>query len=298
MKRSCFAFVLLLLAVTARGQQQQDFSQVEVKSTPVAGNIYMLQGAGGNIGVSAGPDGVLIVDDEFAPLAEKIEAALKQINPGKLKFILNTHFHGDHTGANVFFGRQAPIIAHANVRKRLTGGAGVRPEPKEGLPVVTFDESLSVHFNGEEIKLLHVPSGHTDSDSLIFFTKSNVVHTGDQFFSGRFPNIDLAGGGDVRGYIRNVEEAIKKIPPDAKIIPGHGPLSTITELKEFHKMLVETAGYVEKEIAAGRTLADVKAQGVPQAWKSWDKPPMTGDRWLDILYRGLSRKPAAAPAQQ
>jgi cyclase len=288
-------FVLLLMGIAARAQQP-DFSQVEVKATPVAGNIYVLEGAGGNIGVSAGPDGVLIVDDEFAPLAEKIEAALRQINPGKLKFVLNTHFHGDHTGANAHFGRQAPIIAHANVRKRLTGGAGVRPEAKEGLPVVTFDDSLSVHFNGEEIKVLHVPNGHTDSDSLIFFTKSNVVHMGDQFFSGRFPNIDLAGGGDVRGYIRNVEEAIKKIPADAKIIPGHGPLSTIKELKEFHEMLVETAGFVEKEIAAGKTLAQVKAQGVPEAWKHWDKPPMTGDRWLDILYRGLRPK-EATPGQ-
>jgi cyclase len=286
--------LLACLALRATSQAQQDFSKVEIKTTHVAGNVYVLEGQGGNIGVSAGPDGLLIVDDEFAPLADKIEAALKQINPGNLKFVLNTHFHGDHTGANVHFGRQAPIIAHANVRKHLTGGAGVRPEPKEGLPVVTFDDSLSLHFNGEEIKVLHVPAGHTDSDSLIFFTKSNVVHMGDQFFSGRFPNIDLnGGGGDVRGYIRNVEEAIKKIPPDAKIIPGHGPLSGIKELKEFHEMLVGTAGFVEKEIAAGKTLAEVKAAGLPQEWKSWDKPAAMGaDRWLDILYRGLKRNPA------
>jgi glyoxylase-like metal-dependent hydrolase (beta-lactamase superfamily II) len=289
--------LLICLGLSTTAGAQQDFSKVEIKSTHVAGNVYMLQGEGGNIGVSAGPDGLLIVDDEFAPLAEKIEAALKQINPaGSLKFVLNTHFHGDHTGANAHFGRQAPIIAHANVRKRLAGGGGVRPEPKEGLPVVTFDESLSVHFNGEEIKVLHVPAGHTDSDSLIFFTKSNVVHMGDQFFSGRFPNIDLGGGGDVRGYIRNVEEAIKKIPPDAKIIPGHGPLSTAKELKEFHEMLVATAEFVEKEIAAGKTLAEVKAGGVPEPWKSWDKAPMTADRWLDILYRGLKRKAGESQA--
>jgi glyoxylase-like metal-dependent hydrolase (beta-lactamase superfamily II) len=291
-----FLTFLALVTAGARGQQP-DFSKVEVKSMHVAGNVYMLQGEGGNIGVSAGPDGLLIVDDEFAPLAEKIEAALKQINPGVLKFVLNTHFHGDHTGSNVHFGRQAPIIAHANVRKRMGGGGGIRPEPKEGLPVVTFDDGLSVHFNGEEIRVLHVPPGHTDSDSLIFFTKSNVVHMGDQFFSGRFPNIDLNGGGDVRGYIRNVEDAIKRIPADAKIIPGHGPLSTIKELKEFHAMLVGTAGFVEKEIAAGKSLAEVKAGGVPEAWQSWDKPPMKADRWLDILYPGLKPKAAAdAPA--
>jgi glyoxylase-like metal-dependent hydrolase (beta-lactamase superfamily II) len=290
-------FAILFCFVTATAARaQQDFSKVEIETTHVAGNVYVLRGEGGNIGVSAGPDGLLIVDDEFAPLAEKIEAALKRINPGPLKFVLNTHFHGDHTGANAHFGRQAPIIAQANVRKRLAGAVGgTRPEPKEGLPVVTFDDALFVHFNGEEIKVLHVPAGHTDGDSLIFFTKSNVVHMGDQFFSGRFPNIDLGGGGDVRGYVRNVELAIRTIPLDAKIIPGHGPLSTMKELKEFHAMLVGTVAHVERQIAAGKTLADVKSAGLPDEWKSWDQTPIRGDRWLDILYRGLSR-PAAKPA--
>jgi glyoxylase-like metal-dependent hydrolase (beta-lactamase superfamily II) len=286
----CAPFTILLLvgSLVARAQQP-DFSKVQIRSTHVAGNVYMLQGEGGNVGVSAGPDGLLIVDDEFAPLADKIQAALAEINPGKLKFVLNTHFHGDHTGANPHFGRQAPIIAHANVRKRLLGG---RPaEGREGLPVVTFDDALSVHFNGEEIKVLHVPSGHTDSDSLIFFTKSNVVHMGDQFFSGRFPNIDLGGGGDVRGYIRNVADAMKIIPPEAKIIPGHGPLSTIKELTEFHEMLVTTSGIVEKAIAEEKSIQQVKADGLPERWKSWEAPTLRTDRWLDILYRGLSRKP-------
>src|SRR6266536_3491471 len=208
--------ILLLLSDIAHAQQ--DFSKVEIKTIHVAKNIYMLQGAGGNIGVSFGPDGLLIVDDQFSPLADKIEAALNQLNPGRLKFVLNTHYHGDHTGGNAHFGREAHIIAHTNVRKRL-GAAAART--KEGLPIITFDDSLSVHFNGDEIKIIHVPPGHTDSDSIIHFTGANVVHMGDSFFSGRFPNIDLGGGGDVRGYIRNVEEAMKKLPPDAKIIPGH-----------------------------------------------------------------------------
>src|SRR5262245_8316965 len=195
-------FLLPALALT-----QQDFSQVEIKAVHVAKNIYMLQGAGGNIGVSVGPDGVLIVDDQFAPLAPKIEAALKDLNPGKLRFVLNTHFHGDHTGGNAHFGRSADIIAHTNARKR--SGAGGGSVAAGGLPLITFDGSLSVHFNGEEIKVLHVPPGHTDSDSVIHFTGANVVHMGDSFFSGRFPNIDLGGGGDVRGFIRNVETALK-----------------------------------------------------------------------------------------
>src|SRR6476661_2094885 len=222
-----WAAVLLFLSTTPFFSQQ-DFSKVEIKSTKVAGNVYMLEGSGGNIGVSVGPDGILIVDDQFAPLAEKIEAALKELNPGKLKFVLNTHYHGDHTGGNAHFGRQAHIIAHTNVRKRLGGKPG---ESKPELPIITFDDSLSVHFNGEEIKIIHVPPAHTDSDSIIHFTGANVIHFGDTFFSGRFPNIDLAGGGDVRGYIRNVEDAIKKVPADAKLIPGHGPLSTVKELK-------------------------------------------------------------------
>jgi cyclase len=280
-------FVTAVFAFAAFTHGQQDFSNVEIKATHVAGKIYMLTGAGGNIGVSAGPDGILIVDDQFAPLATKIEAALKQLNPGKLKFVLNTHYHGDHTGGNKHFGQQAHIIAHTNVRKRLGGKPG---DSKPELPVITFDDSLSVWFNGEEIKLAHVPPAHTDSDSIVYFTDANVIHFGDTFFSGRFPNIDLGGGGDVRGYIRNVAESIKKVPADAKLIPGHGPLSTVKELKEFHEMLVETSGIVEKAIAAGKTLEQVKADGLPEKWKSWAVPTLTTARWLEILYRGLQTK--------
>src|SRR3954470_4819148 len=195
-----FAAVIAFLSLTVATQAQQDFSKVEVKSTHVAGNIYMLEGSGGNIGVSVGPDGILIVDDQFAPLAEKISAALAKLNTnnGKLKFLLNTHHHGDHTGGNAFFGKQATIIAQTNVRKRLNPD---KTPDKTALPIITFDDSLSLHFNGEEIKMVHVPPAHTDGDSVIYFTSANVIHFGDTFFSGRFPNIDLGGGGIVRGYI-------------------------------------------------------------------------------------------------
>src|ERR1051326_108411 len=288
MKRKMILIVALLALPAVARAQQQDFSKVEIKATHVAGNVYMLTGSGGNIGVSVGRDGILIVDDQFAPLAEKIEAALKQLNPGKLKFVLNTHFHGDHTGGNAHFGRDAHIIAHDNVRKRLGGAPG---DTKAGVPIITFDQSLSVHFNGEEIKVIHVPPGHTDGDSIIHFTGANVVHMGDSFFSGRFPNIDLGSGGDVRGFIRNVEAALKKLPPDAKLIPGHGPLSTEKELGEFPRMLVETSGIVEKSIAAGKTLDQIKADGLPATWKSWEAPTLGTSRWLEILYQGLTRKP-------
>jgi glyoxylase-like metal-dependent hydrolase (beta-lactamase superfamily II) len=277
-----------LLLITRFAFAQQDFSKVEIKAVHVAKNIYMLQGAGGNIGVSVGPDGILIVDDQFAPLAEKIETALQKLNPGKLRFVLNTHFHGDHTGGNAYFGRDAHIIAHTNVRKQLGGD---RDGTKAGLPVITFDNSLSLHFNGEEIKMVHVPPAHTDSDSIIYFTGANVIHFGDTFFSGRFPNIDLGGGGgDVRGYIRNVENSLKKLPPDARLIPGHGPLSTARELREFHEMLVETSAVVQKAINDGETLEETKAGGLPEKWKTWAVPTLTTSRWLELLYTGLTRK--------
>ena len=279
--------LLITLALAVTTFAQQDFSNVEIKAIPVAKNIYMLQGSGGNIGVSVGPDGILIVDDQFAPLAGKISAALQKLNPGKLKFVLNTHHHGDHTGGNAQFGKEAHIIAHTNVRKRLGGD---KPEGKAGLPIITFDDSLSVHFNGQEIKLIHVPPAHTDNDSVIYFTGANVIHFGDTFFSGRFPNIDLNGGGSVRGYIQNVANSIKKVPEGAKLIPGHGPLSTIKELKEFHEMLVETSTVVQKAIDAGKTLDQVKAEGLPAKWKTWEAPTLGTARWLEILYNGLKKK--------
>jgi cyclase len=285
-------FAVVLLAGPGRAVAQQDFSTVEVKAEKVKGNVYMLTGAGGNIGVSAGPDGVLIVDDQFAPLAEKIRAALKGINSGKLKFILNTHFHGDHTGGNKEFGPEAPIIAQTNVRKRLSTEQTFRDKiepalPKEAWPVVTFDQSVSVHFNGEEIKAIHFPHGHTDGDSVIFFTGSNVVHTGDDFFAGRFPFVDLDAGGSVDGLTQNIAELIGRIPPAAAIIPGHGPVSKLDDLRAYHRMLVETTGIVRKKVAAGRSLTEIKSEGLGEEWKSWGTGFISSDAWIDTVYRSI-----------
>ena len=295
MKRLLLLFASIILFASVQTTfAQQDFSKVEIKATKVSGNVYVLEGSGGNIGVSVGADGILIVDDQFAPLADKIKAALKNLGEGKLKFILNTHWHGDHTGGNAVFGPDAPIIAQTNVRKRLQEGMTaprkVDPAPKEALPVITFDQSVSVHFNGEEIRVIHFPHGHTDGDSVIFFTKSNVVHMGDDFFNGMFPFIDIDSGGDVDGYVKNVGEVLAKLPASAKIIPGHGPLAAADDLKKFHQMLVATTDLVRQKVAAGKTLDQIKAEGLPAEWNSWGTGFIKTDRWLETLYRAYAKK--------
>jgi glyoxylase-like metal-dependent hydrolase (beta-lactamase superfamily II) len=294
MKKHLFVFALLVICLSDIRSKAQDFSKVEIKATKVAGNVYMLQGSGGNIGVSVGPDGILIVDDQFAPLADKIKATLKTLGDGKLKFVLNTHYHGDHTDGNVAFGPEALIIAQENVRKRLSTEQVSKffkrttpPSPKEALPVVTFDHAVSVFFNGEEIKVIHFPHSHTDGDSIIFFTNSNVIHMGDNFFNPRFPVVDLEAGGNVVGMTKTVGEVISKLPAGVKIIPGHGPLSDAEGLKAFHRMLVETTDIVRKKKKAGKTLEKIKAEGLPEEWKSWGEGYIKTDVWLELVYNSL-----------
>ena len=297
MKKYFLVAAIIMLCLRAGPTLAQDFSKVEIKVTKVSGNVYMLEGAGGNIGVSVGPDGILIVDDQFAPLADKIRAALKTLGEGKLKFVLNTHYHGDHTGGNIAFGPDAPIIAQTNVRKRLSEEQKSKffnrttpASPKEALPVITFDNAVSVFFNGEEIKVIHFPHGHTDGDSVIFFTGSNVVHMGDDFFNGRFPVVDLEAGGDVEGMTKNIGDIISKLPAGVKIIPGHGPLSDADGLKAFHNMLVQTTDIVRKRMAAGKTLDQIKAEGLPEEWKPWGTGFIKTDLWLTLVYTSLSAK--------
>jgi glyoxylase-like metal-dependent hydrolase (beta-lactamase superfamily II) len=285
---------LLALWTAPLSAQDRDFSKVEIKATKVAGNIYMLEGAGGNIGVSVGSDGLLIVDDQFAPLADKIHAALRGLSPANLKFVLNTHWHGDHTGGNASFSAEAPIIAQENVRKRLATEQTIRDEkvpasPKEALPVITFGDRISVHFNGEEIKVIHFPAGHTDGDSVIFFTGSNVVHMGDDFFAGRFPFVDLDSGGSVQGMTEGVAKVLAQVPADAKIIPGHGPLSSKADLEKFHRMLVETTEIVQKKMKAGKALAAIQAEGLPDEWKDWGSGFIKTDTWLATVYESLDK---------
>ena len=288
MKLRSLIFQLCVLALFARTAfaQQQDFSKVEIKTTKVAGNVYMLEGSGGNIGVSVGNDGVLIVDDQFAPLAEKIRAALEKLTQGRLRFVLNTHHHGDHTGGNEVFGETATIVAQSNVRKRLAANEKLR---RLALPVITFDQTLSVHFNGEEIQAIHYPNGHTDGDGIIWFKNSNVVHLGDHMMTGVFPFIDTTSGGSLDGWIKNIAAIIPTLPADIKIIPGHGRLATLDDLKQLHKAVMDSTAFIRQQLAAGKDTAAIKAAGLPAEFKSWGSGFISSDVWIETVAKATKK---------
>jgi len=292
------AGVGLLLCCVAVGAQEQDLTKVQIKVTKVAGSVYMLEGSdAGNIGASVGEDGIVIVDDQYAPLAEKIQAALKGITDKPVRFVINTHYHGDHAGGNAYFQKQAPIIAHDNVRKRLeqggpSGNGGsmqfeAKPQPKDALPILTFDHDMTVHLNGEDIRALYFPAGHTDGDSIIFFPKSNVVHMGDDFVTYGFPFIDVGSGGSINGMIDGVEKVIAQVPPDVKIIPGHGPISSVDDMRVYLKMLKDTRDLVAKGIKEGKSFDDMKQARLLDPWKKYSGY-ITEDAFLETLYASLT----------
>lgn len=250
----------------------------------VKGNVYMLSGSGGNIGVLATSKGLLLVDDKYAPLAEKIEQAMKTISGEELKYVVNTHYHGDHTGANEHFAKHAPIIAHKNVRKRLNDNAKVS---KQALPVVTYDDGINIFLDDEQIILTHLPSGHTDSDTYVYFKNANVLHTGDLFFEGRFPYIDLNGGGTVKGYLANVHYLINNTPKDATIIPGHGNLTNVEGLKAFAKMLEYSIERVSSALNQGKSEEQILAMGIGQQYENLTWNFITEEKWLKTLINGL-----------
>lgn len=290
---------------TAEPAPDDEFAKVVIKVQKVAGNIYMLEGRGGNIGVSVGDDGIVVVDDQFAPLAPKIRAALRGIADKPVRFVLNTHWHGDHTGGNKALAVEATIVAHENVRKRLESGAPPRqpddeatpPAPPEALPVVTFNDKLSLHVNGEEVRALHQPSGHTDGDTVIYFTKSNVVHMGDDFVTYGFPYVDVPSGGSVKGMIEVLERLSTELPADVKIIPGHGDVSTVADMKKLAATLRDCVRLVDVEVKKRKTLDQIKQAKVLEKYADLGKGFMKADNFVEIIYTELTRKaPAPAPA--
>jgi glyoxylase-like metal-dependent hydrolase (beta-lactamase superfamily II) len=302
---ACAAVSLAFSACGTSAQEKEpDWSKVQIKVTKVSGNIYMLEGQGGNIAASVGEDGIVIVDDEFAPLAEKIQAALKNlgITDKPVRFVINTHYHGDHTGGNPpFTNSGSTVIAQDNVRKRLisggTAGNGgsmkmeTKPAEKAALPIITFEHDVTVHLNGEDIRALHFPAGHTDGDAIIFFPKNNVVHMGDDFVRYGFPFIDVASGGSVQGMIDGVEKAVAQLPADVKVIPGHGALSNLDDVRGYLQMLKDTTAAVQKAMAAHKTVDQMKQEKILAPWAKWSGDFVNQDTFIETIYNSLTNHP-------
>ena len=274
---------LSLLAFSSAAQNQ--FENVTIDTVSVAGNISMLIGQGGNIGVSDGSDGILIIDDQFAPLAGRIKTAIEALGSDVPKFLLNTHFHGDHTGGNIEFGAESVIVAHENVRMRMAAG----DQPAVALPVVTFDDDVTIHFNGEDVTLIHMPNGHTDTDSVVMFSESNVIHMGDHFFNGGFPFVDLANGGTVQGYLSNLERALSWIGDDTAVIPGHGPLATKSDLLNFYNVVKDTSTAIRVMKSQRMNKEETVAEGLGDEYESWGQGFINEQRWIETVFDSYPR---------
>jgi glyoxylase-like metal-dependent hydrolase (beta-lactamase superfamily II) len=272
------SFALLGSAWAFAPTQNQD---VPITPHQVSGGIWYLEGRGGNIGVCAGEDGVLMIDDQFEDMATKIRTAVAGIAAQPLELLINTHHHGDHTGGNASLGGEVTILAHENVRRRLLSEG----KPKGALPVITYEDGIGIHFNGEDIRVFHVPKAHTDGDSVVRFQGANVVHMGDLFFAGRFPYVDIDAGGSVSGLEAAVRQIAAELPDDVKIIPGHGPLSTKADLARYLEMLERVQALVAEALEAGQTAADMKAAKLLDEYAAWGTGFIDAERFIDILVR-------------
>jgi len=291
-----FAAVIFSVAATSQTLAQRDFSGVEIKTSEVAPGVYMLQGAGGNIGLSVGEDGAFVIDDQFAPLSEKIMAAIREVTDQPVEYVLNTHHHGDHAGGNENFSAAgAHIIAHDNVRKRLADGTqkhelgAVSPAAIAALPVITFSDTATFYQNGHEIYIFHPENAHTDGDAIVYFRDIDVMHMGDVFFSGRYPYIDIGGGGGINGYIAALEMTAAMITDETVIIPGHGPLSGKTELLALIEVLHIVRDRIQKSIDDGLDEdAAVAADLLADLNETWSWQFINGEKMTRIAYKSLA----------
>ena len=277
----------------------QDFSKVSIQTIGVADGIYMLMGAGGNIGVSTGPDGVFLIDDQFAPMTEQITAAIAAVTDAPVKMLINTHWHGDHTGGNQNFSQSgALIVAHDNVRVRMNSThistffkSETKPSPQAALPVVTFDNTVTFHLNGQTILAEHVPPAHTDGDSIIWFKEANVIHMGDTFFNGFYPFIDADSGGSVAGMIEAVDRVLPRIDAQTIIMPGHGPLTDRKGLMVYRDMLQTVADRIQAMIDEGQSQQDiVAAKPTAEFDEIWAGGFIKPDQWVELLYSIMVRQ--------
>lgn len=291
---SVLPLVAMLLAVPCAAQI--NFDTVQVRAIPVSGNVYMLQGAGGNIGLAVGDDAVFVVDDQYAPLTRKVLAAIATVTPKPVRFVINTHWHMDHVGGNEALGQAGALIyAHENVRRRMSVegfiealNARVPASPPVALPVVTFTDAVTFYINGDSVRAVHVPPAHTDGDAIIHFTKANVVHMGDTFHNAGLPFVDLSSGGSIHGIIGAADRVLAMSNAQTKIIPGHGPLADRARLKVYRDMLVALRDRVRTLISTGKTVEQILELniGAPYAKEF----PGGHERFVRLAHQELSRK--------
>jgi cyclase len=297
MKRSLAIPYVVFGLITAA--LAQNFDAVQIRATQVTSNVWMLEGEGGNIGVSVGEDGVIVIDDQYAPLTPKIQAAITAISPKPIKFVINTHWHGDHVGGNENLAAVgAVIVAHENVRKRMSTEQFIEimkrkvpPSPAKALPVVTFTSDITLHFNGEDIHVIHADPAHTDGDSIVVFPKAKVVHMGDCYMTISYPFADLSSGGSFDGFVSVTDKVVGMTDETFKIIPGHGPLSDRAELKGWHDMLVEIRGTVKKQADAGKKLDAIQKLNLTAKWdEKWGQKFIKPDQVVDFAFQAVTAK--------
>ena len=285
MTRKLVVLALCLLTLPDLAQQP------EVKITPLKDSLYLLQGRGGNVVASLGDDGVLMIDNDFANYRPAYQAALDSLGDAEVRFVINTHWHGDHTGGNAGWGESGSVIlAHDNVRQRLSitqvnkfFDRTTEASPAAAWPLVTYADSLALHVNGDTVEVQHYPAGHTDGDSVVFFVKANVVHMGDHYFKDRFPFVDLASGGSVDGFVDNIAALLERVDGKTVIVPGHGDLANRADLKRYYQMLLETRKTVRDMLARGMDLEAIQARGLGTKWEAWGKAFINEDTWISFI---------------
>ena len=285
----------MLIFICSTAYADDDFSKEIVKSTPLIENVYMLEGAGGNITALMGPDGVFLVDDDFAEMAPKLLAKLTELKGSTPRYIVNTHFHYDHTGGNEVFGPSATIIAASAVRDRLMKEQMLWKKkhpamPAQAIPSLVFEKSISLYRNGEEINIVHYEHGHTDGDTVVSFKKANVISMGDLYFAGMYPIFHPEHEGSLRGFVKTLEEILGLIPEGAKIVPGHGPLSTKAEMADYLAMIKASIVSIKNGISEGKSLEQIQKNGLDKKWESFSHGYISTDRWIALLYDNILKE--------
>jgi cyclase len=290
---------VLLTLVPALVAAQPNFDTVTVKATPLRGGVFVITGWGGNIGLSTGNDAAFLVDDQYAPLTPKVLAAVKNVTSQPVRFVVNTHWHFDHTGGNENLGKAgALLVAHENVRRRMSTDQfieflklDVKASPAGALPVVTFTDSITFHINGDDVVAFHVPPAHTDGDAIVYFTKADVVHMGDTFFLNTYPFIDTSTGGNVNGIIAAADRVLAMCTPQTIVIPGHGPAAACADVRTYRNVVATVRDRVRAEMQKGRTLDQIKAAGVSKDYDAtWGKGFVPPDRFIELVHRSLTQR--------